>query len=384
MRIGLVIEHFNPHRGGAEQWTYQFTEQLLAAGHEVHIVAGCFAESTDKMPLVRHRVGRIGSRLGFAVAAEQVLRKLALDVIHDMGSGWYCDLFESHDGSRFAQWQQKLNAMPPWTRPAKRRLMRVLPRYKQFRELLARQFADPNRLILALSRMVANDYLHYHDVRPEQIRLIYNGVDIERFSPEHRPRYRDEFRSRLGIGEDEALLLFVGHDFQRKGLATAIRATGRLVALGEAVRLVVVGGRRSARHERLVRRCGAAGAVDFIGTITDPVPYYAAADVYVLPTFYDPCSLGVLEAAASGLASVTTRFNGAGEMLTQGEDGYLMDDPADDEELAHYLRPLMNRALCQQMGDAARRTSLKHTLQQNCDQIVEVYREIASRQRRAA
>ena len=55
MRIGLVIEHFNPHRGGAEQWTYQFTERLLATGHEVHIVAGCFAESTDDMPLVRRR-----------------------------------------------------------------------------------------------------------------------------------------------------------------------------------------------------------------------------------------------------------------------------------------------------------------------------------------
>ncbi len=100
MRIGLVIEHFNPYRGGAEQWTYQFTERLLAAGHEVHVVAGCFDESTDDMPLLRHTVERIGSRLGFATAAEKKLRKLSLDVIHDMGSGWYCDLFESHDGSR--------------------------------------------------------------------------------------------------------------------------------------------------------------------------------------------------------------------------------------------------------------------------------------------
>ena len=129
MRIGLVIEHFNPHRGGAEQWTYQFTEQLLAGGHEVHIIAGVFAESTRDMPIVRHRVEGLGSRLGFAESAEETLKKLPLDVVHDMGSGWTCDLFESHDGSRFAQWQQKLNAMPPWMRPAKRRLMQVLPRY---------------------------------------------------------------------------------------------------------------------------------------------------------------------------------------------------------------------------------------------------------------
>ena len=384
MRIGLVIEHFNPQRGGAEQWTYQFTERLLAAGHEVHVVAGFFSESTRDMPLARHRVEGIGSRLGFAASAEAALRKLPLDVIHDMGSGWYCDLFESHDGSRFAQWEQKLSSMPPWTRPGKRRLMRVLPRYRQFRELLARQFSDRNRLILALSKMVAGDYLHYHDVRPEQIRMIYNGVDTERFSPGHRGAFRDELRGRLGIDDDEVLLLFVGHDFQRKGLATAIRATGRLVAGGEPARLVVVGGRKSARHVRLARRCGARQSVDFIGTIADPVPYYSAADVYVLPTFYDPCSLGVLEAAASGLPNVTTRFNGAGEMLTQGKDGYLTDDPSDDEELAHYLRPLMNRPLREQMGAAGRQTALAHTLQQNCDRIVEVYREIAARQCRAA
>ena len=239
-------------------------------------------------------------------------------------------------------------------------------------------------MILALSRMVAGDYMHYHDVQPEQIRLIYNGVDTGRFSPAHRAKYRDKLRGRLGIAEDEVLLLFVGHDFQRKGLATAIRAVGRLAAEGNPVRLAVVGGRKSFRHSHLAKRCKVQAAVDFIGTISDPVPFYAAADVYVLPTFYDPCSLGVLEAAASGLPSVTTRFNGAGEMLTQGKNGYLADDPSDDEELAHYLRPLMDRTLREQMGESARRTALGHTLEQNCNSIVEVYREIAGLRRRAA
>ncbi|MBN2023338.1 MAG: glycosyltransferase family 4 protein [Pirellulales bacterium] len=384
MRIGLVIEHFNPHRGGAEQWTYQFTERLLAGGHEVHVVAGRFAESTRAMRIVRHAVGPRTTRLGFAAAAERALRGLALDVIHDMGSGWYCDLFESHDGSRVAQWEQKLRLLPPWARPAKRALISVLPRYRQFRRLMARQFADPGRLILALSQMVADDYIRYHGVRPERIRLIHNGVDTERFSPVHRAAFRDPLRKELGVSEQETLLLFVGHDFQRKGLATAIRATGRLAAAGEPARLVVVGGRPGARQTRLARRCGAADRIAFVGSIRDPVPYYAAADAYVLPTFYDPCSLGVLEAAASGLASVTTTSNGAGELLTHGQDGFLIDDPADDEQLAHYLALLTRRDACAAMGDAARRLALRNTIARNCDRIVEVYREIAGRRRRAA
>ena len=384
MRIGLVIEQFNPQRGGAEQWTCQFTEQLLRFGHEVHVVAGVFSASTDAMPIVRHPLPKTRSRLDFAAAAERKLRGLPLDVIHDMGSGWYCDVFESHDGSRWAQWEQKLQTLPGYLRPAKRRLARVLPRYQEFRKLMARQFADPGRIILALSRMVAVDYLRYHGVHPEQIRLIYNGVDTERFSPEHRKQYREPLRRHLGVDEDETLLVFVGHDFQRKGLSTAIRATARLVRAGEAVRLLVVGGRHLWRPRRLARRLRAHRHVTLLGSVADPVPFYAAADVYVLPTFYDPCSLGVLEAAASGLASVTTRFNGAGEMLHDGVDGILMDDPADDEELADRLRPLLDRQTREDMGRAARHFALDHTLARNCDEIVAVYRDIAGIARRAA
>jgi len=186
MRIGLVIEHFNPRRGGAEQWTWQFARHLLARGHEVHVVAQDFSPDAGALPVVPHLLGPVRGRLRLARAAEAALRRLALDVVHDMGVGWHCDVFESHDGSRFAQWEQKLLLLPPWARPWKRKLIRVLPRYREFRRLMARQFADSPRIVLALSKMVARDYQQYHRVRPERIRLIYNGVDVARFSPEHR------------------------------------------------------------------------------------------------------------------------------------------------------------------------------------------------------
>lgn len=384
MRIGLVIEHFDPHRGGAEQWTHQFTERLLAGGHEVHVVAGVFAESTASMPILRHHLPRTQGRLEFAAAAESKLRTLSLDAIHDMGGGWYCDVFESHDGSRYAQWEQKLRTLPPWMRPIKRRMTRVLPRYLDFRRLLARQFADPGRIILALSRMVAADYLHYHGVQPEQIRLIYNGVDTERFSPEHRAEHREAMRRQLGIEADETLLLFVGHDFQRKGLATAIRATARMVRAGEAVRLVVVGRGRWQRYAYLARRLGIHRQITFVGPIIDPMPCYAAADVCLLPSFYDPWGLTVMEAAASGVPSVTSRFSGVAEIINHGLNGLVMQDPADDEELAHLLSPLIHWETRIEMGRAARHLALDHTLQRNCDEIVAVYRDIAGLTRRAA
>ena len=113
------------------------------------------------------------------------------------------------------------------------------------------------------------------------------------------------------------------------------------------------------------------------------MPFYAAADAFVLPTFYDPCSLSVAEAAASGLPSVTTRFNGAAELLTDGIDGYVVADPADDAVLAERLRKLMDADTRRHMGEAARELALTRSLDRNCDELVAIYHEILAETRPA-
>jgi len=114
------------------------------------------------------------------------------------------------------------------------------------------------------------------------------------------------------------------------------------------------------------------------------VPYYAAADAFVLPTFYDPCSLSVSEAAACGLPSVTSRFNGAAELLSEGVEGFVLADPADDSELCNRLGSLMDPALRLRMGAAARRLALRYTLERNCDELMAIYDELAPARRAAA
>jgi UDP-glucose:(heptosyl)LPS alpha-1,3-glucosyltransferase len=382
MRIALVIDHLDPRRGGAEQWTYQHAQRLLARGHEVHVIARAVSGPAAELALLPHCFGPIRSVLGKARAAQRELARLDLDVIHDMGTGWNGHLVQSEDGSRLAQWERKLLALPAWLRPYKRVMLGVLPRYRQFRTLMARQFGDPARIVVAVSRMCARDYQRYHGVPPERIRLIYHGSDNQRFSPEHRRQWREPVRRRLGLGAEEMLLLFVGHDYLRKGLRTAVRAVERLLAQGARVRLAVVGGKPQGRPPRLTDAQRAA--VTLVGTVDDPVPYYAAADAFVLPTFYDPCSLSVSEAAASGLPSVTTRFNGAAELLTEGVDGFVLDDPADDAALAEQLGRLLDADLRRRMGAAARQLALRHGLDRNCDEILAVYQEVAGQKRRAA
>jgi UDP-glucose:(heptosyl)LPS alpha-1,3-glucosyltransferase len=389
MKIALVIDHLDPRRGGAEQWTFQHAQGLIDRGHEVHVVAQNVGGPAAALELTAHRLGSIRSVLARAAAAEKRLRDLKCDMVHDIGMGWHSNVLQSEDGSRLAQWEQKLKVLPPWQRPWKRALINMLPRYRDFRALMQRQFGDPERIVVAVSKMCAHDYQRFHDVPEQRIRLVYHGTDNKRFSPEHRNRYREEMRDRLHLCDDEVALLFVGHDYRRKGLATAIRAMQRLAAEGAPVRLLVVGGKR---RDSLVRlrsrkrnvRQNPEDLVTFIGAIDDPVPYYAAADVFVLPTFYDPCSLSVSEAAASGLPSVTTSFNGAAELLSEGIDGSIINDPADDMELASSLRPMIDPAIRLRLGVAARKLALKHSLDHNCDQIIEIYQSLAGLRNRAA
>ena len=125
----------------------------------------------------------------------------------------------------------------------------------------------------------------------------------------------------------------MAHNFRLKGVATLLGGDAAPGGPpGREVRLVIVGGKHIDSWRRHVARLGLSEQVVFAGRVDDPLPYYAAADCYVHPTYYDPCSLVVLEAAACGLPLITSRYNGASEMFRDGEDVLLVDDPADDAE----------------------------------------------------
>ncbi|MBN1589297.1 MAG: glycosyltransferase family 4 protein, partial [Pirellulales bacterium] len=246
MRIGLVIEQFDPRRGGVEQWTAQAVEQLAARGHEIHVVARRFSNATLAMPIIPHPLREARGRIAFAEAAGLTLRSLGLDVVHDTGCGWHCDVFQPHGGSRAAAAERNLLLCPPWMRWLKRSVSRLLPRYRQFDALSARQYADDGRVVLALSRRVAADLARFHQVPRDRIRLIYNGVDTERFSPVHRACHRHRIRRELGISEQSTLLLIVAHNFRLKGVPTLLEAMAQWPH-AQPADLVVVGGKRPGR-----------------------------------------------------------------------------------------------------------------------------------------
>ena len=129
-----------------------------------------------------------------------------------------------------------------------------------------------------------------------------------------------------------------------KGLREALHGLAAFRAGQRGLCLLVAGRGRRAKYERLASRLGLPASVRperaplcsvrFLGERNDMERLLGASDVLVHPTWYDPCSLVVLEALGAGVPVITTRFNGASELMRSGEEGFVLSDPADARRLA--------------------------------------------------
>ena len=235
----------------------------------------------------------------------------------------------------------------------------------------------------AISNMVAAHMRELYHVPAERIRVVYNGVDVERFRPAPDAAARSALRRSLGV-DQQTVFLIVALNFRLKGLDPLLAAFGTLRAQGHDAVLWVAGSGPVRKYRAVAARHGCESAVRFLGPVADPVPYYQSADVYVQPTYYDPCSLVALEAFGCGLPVITTRHNGAGELIHPWKEGVVLDEPDDVDGLVDamnfYLDPRHRR--CSSL--AARRLAERRSLGRNCEDLLALYREAAIRRAAAA
>jgi UDP-glucose:(heptosyl)LPS alpha-1,3-glucosyltransferase len=377
MRIGVVVDEFDPARGGMEEWCRQFVVALAQRGHELHLVSQRFGAMTLPGRVARHLLPRAKNRIAFSESAERQVQSLELDVVHDMGAGWCCDVFQPHGGSYYAWLARRLDMHPAWYGAIKRSVDGWLPRQRDSLRHCRRQFErsqQAGKTFIALSNAVANDFVDYHQVRPEQIAVVYNGVDCKRYSPGHRAAHRDAVRRQLGLRDETVLLLLATHNFRLKGVPELLKIVARLVANGRPVHVAIVGRGRITYWRRVAARLGVNDHATFVGEVSNMIPYYAAADAYVHPTYYDQCSLVILEAAASGLPIVTTRhYNGTAEMFREGEEILTVHDPRDADALYECIDALFDERTRTRLGIGARKVAERHPFERNVAEIFGLY-----------
>jgi glycosyltransferase involved in cell wall biosynthesis len=167
-----------------------------------------------------------------------------------------------------------------------------------------------------------------------------------------------EARRELGLPPGSRIVLSVGRLSKEKGHADLMRAMLEVRrACGSDVVLVIVGdGPEHARLERLSRQLDLADAVRLVGYRADVVPYYAAANVFALPSYSEGSPNVLLEAMDAGVPIVATDVGGVSEMIRHGEQGWLVRG-GDVDDLANGIVALLSNAeLCAALSSSARRS----------------------------
>jgi UDP-glucose:(heptosyl)LPS alpha-1,3-glucosyltransferase len=283
-----------------------------------------------------------------------------------------CDIYRAGDGVHREWLAQRNRVLGPFARLAQS--MNPWHRYT----LAAEHHVFENRnieAVICISRMVKDDIIRHFDVPQDKLYVIYNGIDTEQFHPRLKLEHRSQIRQRLGISERETVFLFVGSGFQRKGVPILLQAMTRLAGNGH---LLIVGkDKKLDEYKRLGGQLGITDKVHFIGPQIDVKPYYGTADVFVLPTLYEPFGNVVLEAMASGLAVITSNKCGGADIIEHGRNGYI-GDALDLDALVTHMSNLSNREQQQAMGEAARIAAEPLTLEFMCRNMARLYDELLS------
>ena len=372
MRLAIIRQKYSAF-GGAERFIERLLPGLAANHVDVSVIARKWAgEEPDQINWLRCDPFYWGSAWrdkSFAKAACAIVGQNHFDLVQSHERLSCCDIFRAGDGVH-AAWlearQKYLGESLAW--------LQLNPFHANSLAAERQMFASPRlKKVICISGMVRQDVQRFYGVPEEKLATIYNGIDLDAFCIQSAET-RSQIRQTLQIQENASTYVFVGSGFKRKGLETAFRALP-----GDAHLIVVGKDKETARFKNIAAQTGANSdkltRVHFVGPQKDVRPYYAAADAFVFPTIYEPFGSVVLEALACGLPVITTDRCGAGEIVKQGIEGFVLP-VGDTEAFAACMR--QNTA-----SDWASRRTAARQLAEQCpirrtvDAMLALYQELS-------
>jgi len=317
------------------------------------------------------------------LAVLSLFRKIDFDIIHSSGCccAFPADVITSHFCEREGLRLEETGIIKIPRESAWQKLKsldhRIYRRLAVFAEgLLFGRTGSNVRTVVSYS--MKREFIRHYGDAAESIIVIPNGVDLKMFNPANRLLYRDSLRQKYGISGSEPVLMFAGGDWERKGLLYVIEALSLL--LRPRVKLLIVGRGDEKLYGQLAELKRVRERITFVSHANNIWEYYAASDVFVFPTIYEPFGLAIVEAMASGLPVITSQLAGASEFMADGVDSLWLSDPSDINDLAAKIELLLsNVELRKTMGERARETAEKLSWNQVAQKTIGVYNRILSR-----
>lgn len=370
MKIGLVSKQYTLKKGGLEKYTIFLSRELVRAGHEVHVFANSWQANADinihQVPMIPFSLPL--KNLSFAYFAKQLLKKTELDIVHSMERILYQDIYRASDGIIPIHLEQR------YSNPTIRWLKSIGPRRLVLAYLEKKIFLGKGcKIVMTNSHLVKRHIIQYYHVHPKRIKVVYNAINTGIFRPDIRKEYRGRIRKKYGIGEEEILLLFISNDHKRKGLMNLLKAIHQLEKRN--IKVMVLGKDTEKPYTQWAEKNLLGGKILFLGQKEDVQRYYAAADIFVLPTRYDAFANVCLEAMACGLPVITTSNNGASELIQDGEHGFVLKGQEPDE-LARRIEALRFPEARACMGEKAAKKAKGFSMEKHISEVLNLYDQV--------
>ena len=368
MKIALVRKNFSPKGGGGERYSVDLARALRDFGHEVHVFASRY-ESLKGVAF--HSVAVPLKPFGlqsmvFARNARLALSRNEFDIVNGLSQIYPQDVYRVGDGIH-KHWLA-VHQGNTFTRLYNT----ISPRHRLILNIERKIFTPGNyKRIVAISNLCKQHAITYYNVPSDLIDVIYCGVNFDIFNSSVRNE-GELLRKNLGIDRKAIVVLFVGMNFARKGLVSLLRAVSQLRDK-EKYRVLIVGRGNISRYIKLAGKLGLNGISMFCGFQEGMPSFYGCADVFVLPSYYEPLGNACLEAMACGLPVIATRETGASELISHGRSGFVMDHPKNTRALANWLEVLQDREVRSSMGAVAQEQVASLTVERNAKETVRAY-----------
>lgn len=375
MRIAVVRAHYSPF-GGAERFLNVAVDSMMKHHHTPTILTRAWPQRStvaiDHTIINPRYVTSAGRDRNFANAVRATLNQSSFDLVQSYERFAGCDVFHAVDGVH-AEWLVQRERIQS---PLQRLGVSLNPHHRYLRKAERDMYHSPKlRAVICISKMVRDDILAHYKIDPAKLHVIYGPIDTDKFRParqgENFNSRRDEIRRKYAISANAPVAIHVGSGFERKG----VRAFLQSVALVPGLYAFVVGqDKKLAAYQTLARSLDIAARVFFTGGIADVTPYYAASDVFVMPTIYEPFGLVFGEAMACGLPVVVSRKAGAQDWITHGENGFVVT-ATDVSEITEAIKAALANPT---IGMRGRATVIAHNKIDVSDQYAALYQQLMS------
>jgi len=225
------------------------------------------------------------------------------------------------------------------------------------------------KCIIANSLMVKNQIIDCYDINPNKIRVVYNGIKPKK--NDYQGSF-DRLSKEYLIKQDQIIFLYVGSGFKRKGVKQFLQIISKLDK--ENITAFIVGKEKNFNYYvNLAKDLGIKDKVIFTGPREDVSDFYNVSDFFILPTHYEPFSNVVIEALQSKNVVITTKQNGASEILNKQ---FIMSTPDDFSIVLTINKLLDDKIECEKIKNDNKVLSKKFSIEKNVNETLKVINEI--------